>query len=313
MIICISANPAIDRRVRLRELNIGDVNRALSVDAFAGGKAAHVAMAATVLGEKAVWVGFLGGSTGDTIASQLTDLGVNVIAVNTATATRSNDEIIDEHGCVTEILEPGGPVTESELRQFRNVCGKLFAKQEAGFQVILSGSLPPGVPDDLYAELTTSARDRGGIVTLDASGTALIKGIAAGPDLIKPNAHESAGAVGFAIENEAAAVDAICRFRDIGAHSVAISMGVHGIIWSDKANRTLIATPPTVETISTVGCGDAAVAGYAVAASRGLNETETLRLAVACGTANCLAPLPGQIRLADVERLRPDVSIRTIG
>src|SRR5262245_41145330 len=111
MIICISANPAIDRRLKLASIMQGGVNRASSSDSFAGGKAAHVAIAAKALGEDATWVGFLGGVTGDQLEQQLTSLGVNVVPIRTVAPTRVNDEIIDQVGVVTEILEPGGAIS----------------------------------------------------------------------------------------------------------------------------------------------------------------------------------------------------------
>jgi len=313
MIICVSANPAIDRRLRIDQLRIGKVNRAVSVKAFAGGKAAHVAMAARALGERAVWVGFLGGSTGEILERQLKGLGVEVVAVCTTEPTRSNDEIIDDAGNVTEILEPGGLITGSELESFYQACGEQFAEAGRGFQSVFSGSLPPGVPDTLYSDLTDAARSAGGNVILDASGPALSKGLSAGPDLIKPNIDEAGNLAGFAINDEASAMAAAERFIAAGAVNVAISMGASGIFWSGSNHeRFSIAVPPSVEPVSTVGSGDAAVAGFAVAAVRGLDEVGSLRLAVACGTANCLASLPGQIDRKTVERILPLVAFREI-
>lgn len=313
MIICISANPAIDRRLRVGRLNVGEVNRAASAQSFAGGKAAHVAMAATALGQQACWIGFLGGSTGDLLESQLSAIGIEVVAVRTSEPTRINDEIIDHTGTVTEILEPGGPVSEAELAQFYAACTDVFESQQSGFQAVLSGSLPPNVPDDLYAELTRAARNSGGYVILDASGTALLSGIGAEPDLVKPNMNEASAAAGVAIVDEKDAVLCIRRLQSSGARGVALSLGADGIIWSAGGSGAIYAaTPPGVDVVSTVGCGDASVAGFAVGRSLGLDGDETLRLAVACGTANCLASLPGQISGDDVQGLRQQVAVRCI-
>ena len=104
MIICVSANPAIDRRLRLGKLNAGAVNRASSVCPMPGGKAAHVAMAAAALGERVMWVGFLGGSTGADCERGLASLGIPVAVVKTAAETRTNVEIVEADGTFTEVL-----------------------------------------------------------------------------------------------------------------------------------------------------------------------------------------------------------------
>ena len=314
MIICVSANPAIDRRLRVDRLKIGQVNRAASVEEFAGGKAAHVAMAATALGEPTTWIGFLGGATGDKIERQLADLGINVVRVRTTAITRINDEIIDADGQITEILEPGGQITAAELESIREACIEQFAVAGKGFQLVLSGSLPPNVPDDFYADITARAEEYGGSVILDASGAALLKGLAVKPDLVKPNIHETAAATGIEISDEAAMAAAAARLRQLGAKSVALSLGASGIFWAGHDGSEMMhAVPPSVDVISSVGCGDATVAGFAVAASRGLNMYDTLRLAAACGTANCLAAFPGQIDLDEVERLSKLIMIKNIG
>ena len=312
MIVCVSANPAIDRRVRLDRLTLGSVNRAAATDSFAGGKAAHVAMAAKALGEEPVWIGFLGGPTGDHLEGQLNDLGIRTVAVRTASRTRSNDEIIEGDGTITEILEPGGEVRADELAEMFRVCeDHMQAAAAEGFCLVLSGSQPPGVPDDFYSELTLTARKYRGTVIVDTSGKALQESLKTKPDVIKPNREEAEKVVGFRIDGEKAAAKAVRQLQAKGISEVALSLGSEGIVWSSK-NGLLIARPPHVEVISTVGCGDASVAGLAVSRIRGLGAEDTVCLAVACGAANCLAPLPGQIDAADVDRLTPRVEIESI-
>ncbi len=313
MIICVSANPAIDRRVRVKKLALGAVNRAVSAESFAGGKAAHVAMAATALGEEVKWIGFLGGATGDQVERELTDLGVDVLAVRTRSETRMNDEIIDGSGEITEILEPGGPVSEIELEQMYEVCGNTFSKVGPDLQVVLSGSLPLNVPVNFYARLIESARRFGSRTILDTSGNTLLAGITAHPDLIKPNSEEAENVTGIRLDGESRTAKVVNELQAAGARSVALSLGSRGMVLAGGSLSAVYrGVPPKVEVNSTVGCGDAATAGLAVAAQRKLDAVETLRLAVACGTANCLAKLPGQIRRSDVEALLPKISIDEI-
>lgn len=309
MIICVSANPAIDRRVRLKKMIIGEVNRVEATISFAGGKAAHVAMAAKTLGEEVIWIGFLGGATGEKVERQLTEFGIKVIAIPTISGTRSNDEIIDENGVITEILENGGVIQSTELEEFFQVCEKTFAQYSDNFQTVFSGSLPPNVSTNFYFELTKSAKNFGGKVLLDTSRNALSKGLKANPDFVKPNKTEAENLCEIQITDDVSAIKTAKVLQTKGAKNVALSLGADGLIWLDENSKILKAQPPKVQVKSTVGCGDATVAAFAVANARNLNEKDTLKLAVACGAANCLAELPAQIKLEDVENLLPKVAI----
>jgi fructose-1-phosphate kinase PfkB-like protein len=98
-----------------------------------------------------------------------------------------------------------------------------------------------------------------------------------------------------------------------GARGVAVSLGADGITWERAGNAArLIARPPAIEARSTVGCGDAALAGFAVAHARGLSDQDALCLAVACGTANCLAESPGLVNPREVDRILQQVSVEPL-
>ncbi|HEX3252517.1 MAG TPA: 1-phosphofructokinase family hexose kinase [Pyrinomonadaceae bacterium] len=311
MLVCVSANPAIDRRLRLKNIAVGKVNRALSAQPFPGGKAAHVAMVAKALDIDVVWAGFLGGAAGDECESGLSACGVPVTVIRTQTETRANLEIISADGSVTEILEPGGMVTEGEVERLLTTCRDIFAEMNENGQVALSGSLPPGAPADLYAELTRMAHLYGCRVLLDASGEALRHGLEAGPDFVKPNCDEASSFAGYLIHDADGAAEAAQKFFDAGARSVAISLGPGGIVWQRSPDSDpLISQLPPVQTGSSVGSGDAALAGFAVAYERGLSDEETLSLAVACGTANCLAEAPGRVNGDHVLRLAQQAEVR---
>ena len=313
MIICVSANPAIDRRLQVENILVGEVNRAVSVKPFPGGKAAHVAMVAQSLATEVTWVGFLGGAAGEECENGLSALGIPVTVVRTRASTRANLEIIARDGTVTEILEPGGEVTYGEVERLLSACRDIFAESSEGSQVALSGSLPPGAPPDFYAELIRLAHVYGCRVLLDTSGPALRHGIGAGPDFVKPNLAEASSFAGHAVVSAWEAVEVARAMIEAGARDVAVSLGSEGIVWeiaSDAA--TLVSPPPMVGIRSTVGCGDAALAGFAVGYTRGLSDEDTLRLAVACGTANCLAESPGLVNPGEVEKLRLQVSLEAL-
>ena len=313
MLVCISANPAIDRRLRLESIAVGEVNRALSAQPFPGGKAAHVATVAKSLGVDVMWVGFLGGAAGEECESGLSACGVPLTVVRTQSETRANLELVSADGVVTEILEPGGAVTEGEVERLLASCRDIFAESDRDTQVALSGSLPPGAPADLYAQLIRLAHLYGCRVLLDTSGEALREGLAAAPDFVKPNRTEASSFINYRIDGATAATKAAEEFFDAGAKSVAISLGADGMIWQRSVDDDLLISEPiALRECSSVGCGDAALAGFAVAYERGLSDEETLRLATACGSANCLAEAPGRVNRDDVSRLAREISVRRI-
>ena len=313
MLVCVSANPAIDRRLRLKSLAVGEVNRALSAEPFPGGKAAHVALVARALGADVMWVGFLGGASGEECEAALSALGIPLTVVRTRIETRANLEIISSDGVTTEILEPGGVVSEGEVERLLSTCRDLFAESGATTQVALSGSLPPGAPAELYGELIRVAHAYGCRALLDTTGEALQHGLRAGPDLVKPNREEAARFAGHPVPDPAAALDVARKLFANGARGVAISLGAEGMLWQNSADAApLISHLPPVAGCLSVGCGDAALAGFAVAHERRLSDEETIGLAVACGTANCFAAAPGQIDPREVERIAGQVLVQRV-
>jgi len=310
MFLCVSANPAIDKRIQVAEFRIGGVNRAKEAIPEAGGKAAHVALALRALGARPRWLGFVGGATGDCLVHGLDNRGISVLAVAVRAPTRENLAIVDRAGVVTELLEPGGGVSGKELSGFRRACEREFARGRKALTVIFSGSLPPGAPLNFYGELISAARQQGCRVILDTSGEALRWGLAAGPDLVKPNREEAEVATGSTIDNPASASTVAREIARMGAGSVALSLGRAGVLWfGAKDETTLFAIAPEVKGRPAVGSGDAMVAGFAYAGEKMLPPREALRLAVACGTANCLAASPGRIRLTDVRKMKRRVRV----
>jgi 1-phosphofructokinase family hexose kinase len=304
MFLCISANPAIDKRLRVGQLRNGEVNRAREAVSEPGGKAAHVAMALAALRAEPTWIGFSGGPTGEALVAGLQKLGIRTRAVPAAQPTRVNLAIAEDRGAVTEILEPGGRPSSKEVALFREACRREFARGKDDATVILSGSLPPGAPADLYAELIRTARKHGCRVLLDSSGEALRRGLEERPDLVKPNREEAEWLTGVKVQDLGSAREALLKILAGGAPSAALSLGKDGLLWCRAGGeRVLRAHPPSVDGRSAVGSGDAAMAGFALALAGGKKEREVLLRAAACGTANVLANSPGRIRLADVRRI----------
>jgi len=313
MLICVSANPAIDRRLRLETMAVGHVNRAFSTEPFPGGKASHVAMVAKALGSEVMWVGFLGGATGEECESGLSELGIPLTIVRTRSETRANLEIISGNGTVTEILEPGGTVTENEVERLLSACRDILAESDDNSQIAISGSLPPGAPVEFYAELIEMAHTYRCRVLLDTSGEPLRHALTAGPDLVKPNRDEAAAFVGHPVTSIDQASDVARSFLAANARSVAITLGTEGIFWQPAANSSpLVSQVSPLPALSTVGCGDAALAGFAVGHERRLSNAETLGLAVACAAANCLAEAPGRVDPHEVEKIAAKLLVQPL-
>jgi fructose-1-phosphate kinase PfkB-like protein len=148
---------------------------------------------------------------------------------------------------------------------------------------------------------------------LDTSGYALRNALNAAPDFVKPNRYEASEFAGYSINSATTAVEVTGKFFNAGAKSVAVSLGADGIVWQRAVScDAFVSEPLPLADCSPVGCGDAALAGFAVAYERGLSDEETLRLATACGSANCVADAPGRINLGDVQRMAQEVAVRRV-
>jgi 1-phosphofructokinase len=312
-IVCLSANPAMDRRLRMESLAVGEINRAKSAQGLAGGKAAHVAMTALALGAQPVWVGFLGGAIGQECARQLESLGIRVVAIPTQSGTRVNLEIIDAAGRVTEILEPGAEPTAHEREEFLQRCAQGLRDDWNNAVLAISGSLPAGLVSDFYVSLIETARNSGARVFVDTSGEALRASSNARPDFVKVNRAEAETLVGRPLATMQEIAGAAKEIVKRGVGSAAITLGREGLIWVERENGPVWkARPPHMNVISAVGSGDATLGGFAYSAVQGIFGEDALRLAAACGAANCVAAAPGRIELATVRALLPQIEIKEL-
>lgn len=305
-LLCVSLNPAVDRRIVVPHLRVAAVNRANSAVGAAGGKAAHVAFAAHALGASVRWLAFLGGAEGETCRAEVQSAGIAVADVAIEGSTRMTLEIIDEEmQQVTEILEPGPRISDGERESF---LARYRSELVAESTVVLSGSLPAGVPSPFYADLVHEARKARCLVLLDTSGEALFQAVGAAPDVIKPNRQEAGALLGRQIHSVIDAVTAAEELRQRGPKCVVVSLGEEGAIAVNE-HGALHARPPLVKARFTVGSGDSFLAGWAFNAAQGNAFAECLRLAVASGTANCLAERPGRLDSDMVRDLAARVEI----
>jgi 1-phosphofructokinase len=306
MIVTVTPNPAIDRTVLIRDFTIGATNRAIAERTEIGGKGINVARHLMSLGCDVLATGLLGSRDMHGIVETLAGQGVGIDFVRVAGDTRV--KILDPAtGEETEINETGPSLAADAADALLAKLGALLPTCEV---MVLSGSLPPGVPDDLYARaIALAARARVKTV-LDAAGAALRLGIAAGPDLVKPNHAEAEELLGAPLRDESELAAAARELRERGAQSAVISLGSAGAVCAAAAG-SWVARPPRIVPRHTVGAGDAMVASLACSLMRGLSAPEALRLATALGSATAAsdAPLP---RVGDFEALLPDVSVEAL-
>ena len=216
-----------------------------------------------------------------------------------------NITVTEPDGTTTKFNDPGHDFGERVLAE---VAARLRGRSQRGDWVVLSGSLPPGAPVDWYADLTAELKAAGRRVAVDTSGAPLLATIrdrAALPDLLKPNAEELASLTGddeAALESDPRAAAAVAaRLVEQGVGSVLLTLGAAGaaLITTDGC---WLATPPPITLRSTVGAGDASLAGYLLADLRGLDAPGRLREAVAYGAAAAALPGSTMPREQDLDR-----------
>jgi 1-phosphofructokinase len=258
VIVTLTLNPSVDRTMELPVVVRGEVNRAVGGHLDPGGKGVNVARALVRNGVAATAVTVRGGMTGEQLRRLLAAEGVAARWVDTASETRSNITIVEGDGAVTKLNEPGGTLTAAELDA---VCELTVGAAGGTGWAVLCGSLPPGVPVDVYRRLALRLDDAGVRVAVDTSGDALRHAIEAGPALLKPNHEELAEAVGRPLDSLREVVDAAHELRSAGVGTVLASLGRHGAVLVSDAG-VLYGRAPVERPRSTVGAGDALLAGF---------------------------------------------------
>ena len=317
MIVTVTPNPSIDRTVTLSApLTRGAVHRVLSVTSEPGGKGVNVARALTLAGLDAVAV--LPAPANNPLVAALTAAAVPFRCVPADGAVRTNLAITEHDGTTTKLNEPGAALDAATLDALTR---SVAASAQSAAWVVLSGSLPPGVPDHWYADVVALLEPYPCRVAIDTSDGPLAALVAsfdrAAPDLIKPNAEELASVLGYSPQALEAAVaqgdpepvvSAARQLVDRGVRAVLATLGAAGAVLVDETGSWM-ATPPPIIARSTVGAGDASLAGYIRADVGGAVPPLRLQMAVAYGSAaaalpGSALPIPAQIDLNAV-RVNP--------
>jgi 1-phosphofructokinase len=299
MIVTVTPNPSMDRTVTLSTpLTRGAVHRVQSVSSEPGGKGVNVTRALTLAGLDSI--ALLPAAASDPMVAALHGAGIPFRCVPNGGAVRTNLAITENDGTTTKLNEPGAALDRPMLDVLTHA---ILDVAETAAWVVLSGSLPPGVPERWYADvvaLLATYDCQVAVDTSDAPLAALASSLDhAVPDLLKPNAEELASLAGVSAtvleaavahgDHEpviSAALDLIGR----GVPNVLATLGAAGAILVNKTGAWL-ATPPPVIPRSTVGAGDSSLAGYLRADVGGAEAPRCLQMAVAYGSA--AAALPG--------------------
>ncbi len=277
-IATVTLNPAIDQTVRVDHFRPNTVNYAQAMQFDAGGKGVNVASFLADVGFTPSVTGFLGQDNVDIFEQFFASKHIDDQFVRIPGHTRIGVKIVDEaNQQTTDLNMPGlSPPAEAVDTLFKTI-ERLTASCD---WFVLSGTLPPGVPTTTYATLITQLKRHGKQVLLDTSRDALREGVLARPTIVKPNSDELQQLTGHSLTDEVALEQAARQLLGDGIQMVVVSMGERGAMFIDPAT-TLIAVPPTVMVKSTVGAGDAMVAGLIASQVQGLSLSECARLATA--------------------------------
>ncbi|MEI8233616.1 MAG: 1-phosphofructokinase [Verrucomicrobiota bacterium] len=275
-VVTLTPNPAIDRTVAISRFTPGAVNRVEQIRNTPGGKGVNVASALADKGLRVAATGFLGRENSGLFETLFTGKQIGDAFVRIAGETRTGIKVTDPvtHQ-TTDINFPGAAPAPQDMEALRQRIAALEAPWFA-----LGGSLPPGVPPGWYRDLVTALKARGIRVALDTGGEPLRLAVDAAPAVIKPNIHELEALLGMPLQSLPAVLQAARGLVARGIRLVAVSMGKEGACFV-SAEQAVVARPPDIQIGSTVGAGDAMVAGILCAQIRGLPLDACARMATA--------------------------------
>jgi 1-phosphofructokinase family hexose kinase len=296
-------NTALDKLAEIDAIDPGAVLRLRNVRTLPGGKGLHVALACATLGTPATLVGLIDEGTRELFENTLANAGGKFVGVKADAPIRTCYALRDASGRTTELLEAGPDVAVSTATALLDAFRQAAASADF---IVLSGSLPPGLPLDTYSRLSADIGETR--VLLDSSGPALAAGIAAGPMLVKPNRQEAEQLVGFGIASLDDAARAAAAIGARGPRYVVLSLGAEGAMVR-TSEKIFFVRAPAVTARNTVGAGDCLLAGFAIGFVRRWPIEQCARYAVACGTAKVMHPETGMLLGAEVEELMRAVSL----
>ncbi len=312
MILTVTLNAAIDRTVAVPNFRLGHRHRAVESRTVAGGKGINVARALRLLDRPVIATGFAGGPTGNRMLEQLRQESILTDFTWIAGETRINMAVVDPtSGEQTEINERGPAVSPEEVDRF---VERLRYLADGAKICVLAGTLPPGAGAELYARLVEELRELGVTSILDSEGEAMMAGLRAGASVVTPNEREAEELVGQEFSDGEDFVHGLTELVRLGAGEATITRpdGCVAVVGEGTERRVVEVLTKPLEAVSTVGSGDAFLAGYAAGIYDGREPTECLAYGVACGAESTQHFGAGTVDRRRVERLLDEVEVRDL-
>lgn len=308
-VVTVTLNPAIDQTLSIPGFAAGQVNRVAGSRSHAGGKGVNVACFLADLGVEVTATGFLGSENAGLFESAFTQRNIMERFVYLPGYTRVGIKIVD--GWAHETTDINFPGLTPEREDIDRLFEEIADLAVPGRWFVLSGSVPARAPHGIYAGLIQLIHEKGGRVVLDTSGRPLRAALAKAPEVVKPNVDELNELVARALDSPAAVRAAAEPLLERGVGRVVVSMGGDGAVFVERG-QALLARPPRVTVQSTVGAGDAMVAGIVYATVQDSSLADLARIATASGAYAVTRLGPGIEDRAALENLIGQVGIETL-
>jgi 1-phosphofructokinase family hexose kinase len=313
MIITVTLNAALDKTLEVPSFTPGRRHRTVDQKTMPGGKGVNIARAIKRLGQPVIATGLAGGATGTRVVEGLNDESILNGFVRIREESRTNTAVLDPTtGLHTEINERGPSVSAQELELFRE--NLLYLAKGASI-CVFAGSLPRGIQPSIYASLIRDVRKLGVTAFIDTDGDPLRLAMRSEPDLVSPNELEAEELVGHEFNDVADRAQAVIEMTRLGAGEAIMTVadGCYARVFDDGVATLHRVRIPEQEARSTVGSGDAFLAGYVAARYAGRLPVDCLRFGVACGAESTQHFGAGIIDPARVDRLLGEVESERLG
>ena len=284
VIYTVTFNPSLDYIVSVKDFRPGMTNRTSSELMLAGGKGINVSIVLGNLGIKSTALGFIAGFTGDEIVRRLHNGGINseFIKINDG-ISRINIKLKSIDG--TEINGQGPHIDSSHIEQLMNRLRRL----ESGDVLVLAGSIPAGISDNIYKDIMDMLKDKGVQIVVDATSRLLTNVLEYKPFFIKPNQHELGDIFNVTLNTQEEVIPYALKLKKMGAVNVCVSMGGKGaILVADDGNMYKAKAPDGILKNS-VGAGDSLVAGFLSGWIEKKDYEYAFRKGVATGSASAFS------------------------
>jgi 1-phosphofructokinase family hexose kinase len=309
MIITVTLNAALDKTLEVPNFRVGRRHRSVEQTTMPGGKGVNIARALKRLGAPVIATGLAGGATGNMIVDALNDEAILNGFVRIREESRTNTAVLDPTtGVHTEINERGPAVSAHDLELFRD---KLLYLAKGASMCVFAGSLPRGVPPDVYAGLIRDLKKQNITTIVDTEGEPLRLAARAEPNIISPNELEAEELVGHEFNDSSDRAEAVVEMTRLGPAEaiMTVSDGCYAYFADGGGQELYRMRIEEQEARSTIGSGDAFLAGYIAARYQDRSPIECLRYGVACGAESVQHFGAGLIDPAAVDRLLGEVEL----